>query len=710
MIGGLSLNDNPSIPNDESRAAPGRETPRGSPAAPSPCRLPPRPGEPAGDLITAETFRGRETTPSAETVGWRRHRLVRLDFVLAAEIILIALLVRWPFIQSGETLLNPDEAIVGLMSMDIAAGDRYPIYFYGQRYMGSLEAYIIAAVSPFFDDPVRALRFGPACVFAVFVAMQFLMLTRWFGRIGGLAGAGMLLACSPMFLHWSISARGGYVEVLLWGTALLWAYSEWFVPPRPRVDNRRRRRRRFALGILIGSGFWINPAIILFIAPIALHALLNRPLAMLESSPRPGGLLVSIRRRLGRTTLPVLAILAVLLVNAIWSVWVDQGRVRYSMLFGLGPSPVAFMVLAAAGAAAALWLIRYTKAVERLRDGIVSNAAVIVGMLVGAAPAVVYMLQTTLGGRPLDPSLPMGLRPLWLTGETMVYLMHGLPLLFGADPRPFVHLMGMGRPDVSQPLGLATSGLLTASNWLVLGALVTTVVVLMATQHRTLARLLRLQSVILPPSMLLLLSCVVAVSLYVLGGCTMNFTTIRYLVPLWAFVPGLLASTFIARRFRPAGAVAVVFLCAGYVFGQTAMHAQLGAPHPLRALASALEERGIDRGLAEPLDAHLLSFMTARRCRLAEFESFWVRFPHHRALLDADRPVDYIVDTSATEWTTPWTHAGWPGWPPPQTMRFLWPKLRRAIMIDPSLLLHRERLTPGYELIRLRQPLSERKF
>jgi len=703
------LSDHPFTPNDESRAVPLRETPRGSLAASPPSRLPPRPGESASGLITAETFRGREITPCAETSGWRRHRLVRLDFVLAAEIILIALLVRWPFIQSGETLLNPDEAIVGLMSMDIAAGERYPIYFYGQRYMGSLEAYIIAAVTPFFDDPVHALRFGAACVFAAFVAMQFLMLTRWFGRIGGLAGAGMLLACSPMFLHWSISARGGYVEGLLWGTALLWAYSEWFVPPTQR-DDRKQRRRRFALGALIGSGFWINPAIILFVAPIALHALMNRPLAMFESSASLGGLLMSIRRRLGRTTLPVLAILAVLLVNAIWSVWVDEGRVRYSMLFGFGPSPIAFVMLAAAGATAAFWLIRYTKAVERLRDGIVSNAAVIVGILVGATPAVVYTLQTTLGGRPLDPSLPMGLRPLWLTGETMVYLLHGLPLLFGADPRPFVHLMGMGRPDVSQSLGLATSGLLTASNWLVLGALVTTVVVLVATQHRTLARLFRLQPVILPPSMLLLLSCGIAVSLYVLGGCTMNFTTIRYLVPVWAFVPGLMASTFIARRFRPAGAVAVVFLCAGYVFGQTAMHAQLGNPHPLRALASALEERGIDRGLAEPLDAHLLSFMTARRCRLAEFESFWVRFPHHRALIDADRPVDYIVDTSPTDWTIPWTHAGWPGWPPPQTMRFLWPKLRRAIMIDPSLLLHRERLTPGYELIRLRHALPERRF
>ena len=97
-----------------------------------------------------------------------------------------------------------------------------------------------------------------------------------------------------------------------------------------------------AFGAIVGSGFWINPSIVLFVAPIVLHALLNRPLAALAQAPRAGGALAAIRGRLGVTTLPIVALVAVLAMNAVSAVWVDQGAVRYSMLFGLGPSPTAY--------------------------------------------------------------------------------------------------------------------------------------------------------------------------------------------------------------------------------------------------------------------------------------------------------------------------------------------------------------------------------
>lgn len=682
---------------------------RGTEAAIVP-QNPSRSGSATEALVTRETYRGPDADTGGPGTGWRRHPITRTDLALAAMLIPLVILVRWPFVQVGETLLNPDEAIVGLMALDVAAGDRLPIYFYGQRYMGSLEAYVIAAMSTLFDDPVRALRFGPSCVFAVCVAVQFLMLARWLGRRGGLVGAGVLLACSPMFCHWSVSARGGYVEILLWGTCLLWAYGEWFVEPVPPADARRRRLRQLLFGGILGSGFWINPSIILFVAPIALHALLHRPLGALAATTRPGAALEAVRGKLGVTTLPVAALAAVSVLNAVSAVWVDQGVVRYSMLFGLGPSPAAYLVLGVAGAAVCFAVLRYTRWVEQGRGLLTSNAAMVLGVIVGAAPAILYILLTTLGGRPLDPSLPMGIRPLWLTGETLVYLMHGLPLLFGADPRPFVHLMGMGHADVTQPLSAGMSGLVSTADWLVVGGLVLAAAGLLVAERRSLSDLFRLRPRIYPPTVLLAMAFAVTVGLFVLGGCTMNFTTIRYLVPIWCFVPGLIAAAFVHRSGSRRGWVMAALLFGGWSLGQAGMHAQLGAPHPLRAVAAALQDRGIDRGIAEPLDAHMLSFMTARQTRLTEFESFWIRLPHHRDLLDPNGPVDYIVETHQIDWTTAWTDMGWPGWPPPQTMRFLWPKLRRELAVDPTLLLSRQRLAPGYELFRLRRPLEERAF
>jgi len=660
-------------------------------------------------IVTLETYHPADSrfaegprTQRMPAHTWHRHPLARADVAIALILFVAAILARWPFITSGQTLLNPDEAIVGLMAQDIAAGERLPIYFYGQRYMGSLEAFIIAAASPFFANHVQALRFGPALVFAAFVALQSLMLTRWFGRRAGIAGAVLAIAGSPMFMHWSISARGGYIEILLWGTALLWAYSEWFVPPTPTLT----RRRQLTFGFLIGSGMWINPSIALFIAPIMVHALLFRPLAILDRAPVTGNALALLRNKLGRTTFPVCALGAILALNSTWAVWVDQPHVRSVLLLGILPKPVAGALLALLGIVAACIVIKRTNALKLARAWAAAHPALVAGMLIGAAPAILYTVRAALRLAPMEPSLPLGIRPLWLTGETMVYLLHGMPLLFGADPRPFVELMSVGHTDVSQPLSIVMSGVLGAANWLVIGALLSATVTFVWMNRSALRQLFLLEPALHSPQVFLAGACAITVLLYVLGGCTMNFSTIRYLVPLWAFLPGLLVSIWRYRRMAWVGPVTSLALVAAWGTGQFAMHKQLGRPHPLDALAKAITARGITTAVAEPLDAHLLSYLTDRKVHVAEFESFWMRLPHYQSEIKLGEPVNYIAETRHVDWTASWTGAGWPGTTPPETTRFLWPRLRSEIDRHPERVLLREHLPGGFELIRLDRPLG----
>ncbi len=636
---------------------------------------------------------------------WRRHHLSKTDLALAVVMLATALLVRWPFIARGETLLHSDEAIVGLMAQDIAEGRSLPLYFYGQRYMGALEAYAIAAVSPLFDDPIHALRFGPACFFALLVAVQYLMLTRWFGRRGGLMGALALLAAAPMLTQWSISARGGYIEIILWGSALIWAYSEWFVEPLP---PRRRQVQRFVFGAILGSGWWINPSILMFVLPIAAHALLNRPLAAVLAIPGLGTRLKRAASRTGVATLPALFILALLLLNVTWSVWVEPGRVRKVLLLGLVPQPIAAGILATIAVAAIALAVVKTNVVGRARQLLQTNGMMILGMLAGAAPAALYVLQTVTGSRPMDPSLPLGLRPLWLAGDTMLYLIHGLPLLLGADPRPFLQLVSVGRDTATLPLGLMTSGIVSAANWLVLGALLTSLVILLLSYQESIRRVLRLQPGNHPAAILLMLGFGGCLALYVMGGCALDFTTIRYMVPFWAFVPGLLAAAFVSRRFRLAVRLAPLWACAAWSVGQWAMYQQLGSPHPLRRVANVITTRGIDPAIAEPLDAHLLTYLTQQRCRTAEFESFWPRLGHFRPLVETAGPTDYIVQTREIDRVQDWISGHWPGRSPPETTRFLWPRLRLALINQPASAVSREPLADGYERIRLGRPLPER--
>lgn len=653
-------------------------------------------------IVTLETYHGPRRAFA---------RLTRRDAALAFLLFASALIARWPLIQRGETLLHPDEAVVGLMAQDIGHGQRFPIYFYGQRYMGALEAYVIAAISPLFSDPIHGLRMGPALFFAGLVVLQYLMLTRWFGRAGGIIGAACLIAGSPMFAQWSISARGGYIENLTWGTALVWAYTEWFVLENAAPEITRRRRL-FAFGLLAGSGFWINPAIAFFLIPIAIHALMSGPVQILGRS-RPGKWLTP----LGRGRLPVIALLAVLALNICWSVVVEDGQVRTMFLLNCLPQTLAIMTLLTPVALAVVRLRRsFYPAVRQLIN---ANVHLILGAIVGALPAVMYVVQHLAYRAPMDPTLPLGFRPIWLTGETLVYLLCGLPLLFGADPQPFVNHVTVGRDRTAIPLDTFWSSIAHFANGMVAIAIIVTCALVLWNYRREFGRLLSMRPAPCSPTILLALGLVTTIALFLLGGCSCSFTTIRYLLPIWAFGPGLAAAAFSSLRSRIPGRLAPLTLCLAWGTGQFCLYQQIGSPHPLRELSTALSAAGPNVAKAEILDAQLLSYLTAQRWRVAEFQPFWPRLAHYNrpcrlpsdlcrfGRLDQSPPGLYIVNTHEWDRTSDWTDLASPGPPPPETQRTLWPAIRRAMAGPSGLILERRCLAQGYELMRLSRPLSE---
>ena len=74
--------------------------------------------------------------------------------------LLIALLLRLWLVAHAGGVVNGDEALVGIQAQHILRGER-PIYFYGQVYMGSLEAYLIALLFALFGSSAWALRAEP---------------------------------------------------------------------------------------------------------------------------------------------------------------------------------------------------------------------------------------------------------------------------------------------------------------------------------------------------------------------------------------------------------------------------------------------------------------------------------------------------------------------------------------------------------------------
>ncbi len=199
----------------------------------------------------------------------RATRIVtRLALPLA---LLLALAARAFLIVRAPGVLDGDEALVGLQAQSIATGTAHPlpVFFYGQHYMGSLEAYLCAAVFRLIGPSVPALRLAPLLCALLLVLLTYDLARRVAGRQPA-AIAALLTALPPLYVGvWSVKARGGYVETLVLGTALLIVTHRLLYGPAERlgplvpVPMRRARVVHYAYlllwGLLAGLLFWTSP-------------------------------------------------------------------------------------------------------------------------------------------------------------------------------------------------------------------------------------------------------------------------------------------------------------------------------------------------------------------------------------------------------------------------------------------------------------------
>ncbi|MEA2007510.1 MAG: hypothetical protein U9O54_00140, partial [Chloroflexota bacterium] len=71
--------------------------------------------------------------------------------------VLAAVAMKVWLILSGSLPFNADEAVVALMARHITQGE-LPIFFYGQVYMGSLDALLVALGFQIFGEQIWVLR------------------------------------------------------------------------------------------------------------------------------------------------------------------------------------------------------------------------------------------------------------------------------------------------------------------------------------------------------------------------------------------------------------------------------------------------------------------------------------------------------------------------------------------------------------------------
>jgi hypothetical protein len=199
-------------------------------------------------------------------VGAVRSRPGRLAGLLILTA-LVSLAVRWVFLIQDYAIPDADQAVIGLMAHHILLGER-PLFFWGQPYTGSFDAYVTAALFALFGRGDLLLHIAPLTASVPFVVLSVALAYRLYGP-GIAALSALYLAFAPTLLvTWSLWAGSGYLEVMALGTgAFLLAL------PSCAGSQGRGAWGLPAAYVLLGIAFWLQPvALFYLLALLAMRA------------------------------------------------------------------------------------------------------------------------------------------------------------------------------------------------------------------------------------------------------------------------------------------------------------------------------------------------------------------------------------------------------------------------------------------------------
>ena len=167
-----------------------------------------------------------------------------------------------------------------LMALHIANHGEHPIFFYGQEYMGPLEAYMGACLFQILGVSVFALRLGVIPFFALFLICMYFLTRLLYTRPLALLTVLLLSLGSSDIVTRQLKAIGGYPETFFFAAAIFLlaskiALSSYVPTPALFMQERRKRWLLYGLlGFIVGLALWVDQLILPFVATTGLLLLL----------------------------------------------------------------------------------------------------------------------------------------------------------------------------------------------------------------------------------------------------------------------------------------------------------------------------------------------------------------------------------------------------------------------------------------------------
>ncbi len=179
---------------------------------------------------------------------------------------LLAAVLRAYGVWVGRFDPTSDQGIVGLMVKHIYEGRHFPLFFYGQAYMGSGEAYVSAFFVPLLGCNMSAVRAGVALLSFLLLPVIYGWTREWGGRRAACWALAFSVAGSSLYFHYM--AGNGYALTLLLGTLSLWIAAHLL---KKEVRHEKARMLHYALlGLACGIGWWSNYLTVVYTGAIAI--------------------------------------------------------------------------------------------------------------------------------------------------------------------------------------------------------------------------------------------------------------------------------------------------------------------------------------------------------------------------------------------------------------------------------------------------------
>ena len=311
--------------------------------------------------------------------------------------VLLAVILKAILLAANTVPFNSDEAVVALMARHILRGAR-PVFFYGQSYMGSLDAWLAAAAFKILGEGVLPVRLVQVGLYIGYLLSLWLLARSLFtDRLP--ATLAVFLGAVPVVLvtTYTTASLGGYGETLVFGNLILWLGYE--------IAYGKRQESYWAwlvFGLVAGLAFWTLALSLVYLLPVGI--IIVRPALVEELGLSLGDRNQALLYGFGFGALGTAQAIGVALVR--------YGRLRFPPLWAY---PGA--ILNALG----------TALVDEVAfRGVILGLLLLVG--VDPVPAIItqalaYALATRLGAPGRDRywlalALVMGLCLGWLTVET----------------------------------------------------------------------------------------------------------------------------------------------------------------------------------------------------------------------------------------------------------------------------------------------------